>query len=585
MHPLRHTVNHLPHQPGVYLFADRSGAILYVGKARDLRKRVSSYLQKTNALTAPKREMIRLAVALSSIVTPSEAEALLLEATLIKRHQPPYNIILKDDRDYLYVHIDLREAYPPVNFVRRPRPHRGVRLFGPYTSAFAIRQTLRLLKRIFPYRTCAQPPDDPCFDSRLGRCAGHDLAPGSKQRYQELIRGVITFLEGRTDEVISLARTLMERAAVQQHFELAAKLRDQLRALEQVSFRQIVIGRPKDHRDAIGFAREGNAVGVAVVRVRQGRIIDSRTFRLSARKDEALGAIVTAFLDQYYASTEDRPKEIILRIPPLEQPAVIRHDRLKLCIATRGLGHRLVEMANENARVFLERKQREALTSQEKGRRGLEDLTKRLGLAARPERIEAYDISNIQGTNAVGSLVVFERGLPAKQWYRKFTIKTVQGSDDFRMMAEVLTRRLRNREWPLPDLFVLDGGKGQLSAVTPIFRTRRIRTPLIALAKREEEIFRPRQSKPIKLPPDSEGLLLLERMRDEAHRFAIGFYRGKHRKEAVRSLLDEIPGIGPRTKKLLLTTFGSVEGIRGASDAELAKLIGERQLTSLREHL
>lgn len=581
---LRSAINHLPHRPGVYLFSNAKGDVLYVGKSSKLKARVSSYFHRTADLTPAKREMVREITSLATIVTPSEAEALILEATLIKRHQPPYNVILKDDRDFLYVRIDLTEAFPPVQFVRRPTFRRGRRVFGPYTSAVAIRQSLRLLKKIFPYRTCKQGPADPCFDSRLGRCAGHGLDSDSRARYRVILSGVIDFLEGRTEQVLATARKLMDDAARERRFELAAKLRDQLQSLERVSFRQIVIGQAGDSQDVVGFDRQTHWVGVAVVRVRGGRIIDSRTFLLTARANEGLTVIAAEFLDQYYASTEDRPKELLLRLPPAEAPAVVR-DGTRLVVVHRGRRLGLVRMAEENAQHFLERKRSEALTSEQRGRRGIEDLMQRLHLKTLPQRIETYDISNIQGTNAVGSLVVFTAGVPAKQWYRKFSIKSVRGSDDFKMMAEVLTRRLRNVEWPAPDLVVLDGGKGQLSAVRTVFDARGTRWPLVSLAKRDEEVFRPGQKESLKLPPHSEALLLLRHMRDEAHRFAIGFYRGKHRQETVQSALDTVPGIGPKYKKLLLLTFGSVRGIREADDSQITKLIGPKRLTLLREHL
>lgn len=581
---LRQTITHLPRAPGVYLFSDRKGQILYVGKARDLRKRVSSYFQRTKQLEPAKQAMVQEVTSLQSIVAPSETEALLLEATLIKRHQPHYNVILKDDKDYLYVRMNLQEPYPAVAFIRRPKSRQGTRLFGPYTSALSIRQTMKLLKKLLPYRTCDEPASRPCFEARLGRCTGHDLGPGSRQRYATVIRGVINFLEGRTDAVLAGARLQMAAAARERKFELAAKLRDQLRSLERVVFRQVIIGKPGESFDVVGLERTNQLIGVALLLVRGGRIIDSRTFLLTARADEHLGAIVTAFLDQYYAVSQDRPKAILLRLPPAEPPFVARQG-VRLKLVRRGRGHRLVAMAEENARYFLEWKQREALSDSDRGRRGMEDLMRTLHLPVRPERIETYDISNIQGTNAVGSLVVFEHGLPAKQWYRKFTIKTVTGSDDPRMMAEVLRRRWRNREWPLPQLVVLDGGKGQLSAVKAVFDALRLRVPLIALAKRQEDVYRPGRTNALKLPADSEALLLLARMRDEAHRFAIGFYRGKHRQTTVRSALDTIPGVGPKTKKVLLTTFGSVEGIRRASDKELRKLLPQKLIDALRERL
>ncbi len=580
---LRSTIANLPHQPGVYLFSNGAGEIIYVGKSRNLKSRVSSYFHKTADLSPAKREMVRAITALTSIVTPTEADALILEATQIKRQLPRYNIILKDDRDFLSVRVNLHEPYPSVEFIRRPKAKRGTRLFGPYTSAHTIRQSLKLLKKILPYRTCGQGPTDPCFDASLGRCAGHDLGPQSPGEYHKILSGVMAFLEGRTDQVIAEAEQRMREASGRRQFELAAKIRDQLASLKRITNQQVVIGPTHEHHDVIGLHRAGTWTAVSVLRIRGGRIIDVRTFRLTARADEASTDIMSAFLDQYYGETEDRPKEILVGLPPSEPPAALPSASIR--VARRGRGRKLVTMADENARFFLERKKQEALTSEQRGRRAMEDLMRRLHLPKLPQRIEGYDISNIQGTNAVGSMVVFEKGLPAKDHYRKFTIKTVRGSDDFAMLAEVLTRRLKNRDWALPDLFVLDGGKGQLSAVKTIFDQRRVKKPVIALAKREEEIFRPGWKESLKLPANAEALLLLERMRDEAHRFAIGFYRGKHRRATLTSELDRVPGIGPKLKKLLLLTFGSVRGIRQAPDERLVQLVGQHRAELLREHL
>lgn len=580
---LRSTVAHLPHSPGVYLFSDARSEIIYVGKARDLKRRVASYFQRTTDLSPAKREMVRETASLATIVTPSETDALILEATQIKQHQPRYNVILKDDKDFLSVRINLDEPYPALEFIRRARPRKGARLFGPYTSAYTIRQSLRLLKKLLPYRTCGQGPHDPCFDSRLGRCLGHDLEPRSRERYAEIIRGVVSFLEGRTTEVIAEATRRMRDAARHRQFELAAKLRDQVASLERLTSGQIVIGKPREHFDVIGLARAGSWTSASVLLVRAGRIIEHRTFPLTARADEASSEVMRALLEQYYRQVQDAPKRVVVDVLPAEPPTL--PAGMRVAFPRRGRLRKLTAMASENARLVLERKRKEAATDAERGRRAMEDLLGRLQLSTLPKRIETFDISNIQGAHSVGSMVVFTNGLPDKPHYRKFTIKTVAGSDDCASLREVLTRRLKNQDWPSPDLLVIDGGRGQLSAALDAQDAVDRHVPTVALAKREEEVFRPGQKTSLKLRPDSEALLLLERMRDEAHRFAIGFYRGKHGQALVRSALDAVPGIGPKTKKLLLTTFGSVEGIRRASDAALQKVVGVKRLQLLREHL
>lgn len=582
------TLARLPRRPGVYIHKDAAGNILYVGKAKTLRNRVRSYFHPNATLDPAKRIMVSKIADIEYIVVDSEIEALLLESTLIKKHRPPYNVIFKDDKYYQYIKINLKEDYPGVETVRRITKDGG-RYFGPFTSGYSVRQTLQLLKRIFPYRSCGNPPDKPCFDVRLGRCLGHNLSPGSHERYADIIHAVIRFLEGDVASTLKALKRQMADAASQRHYELAATFRDRIRAVEKITAEQKVVSTRLESEDVIGLHRIGDITCVNLFQIRTGKLVN-RQFHILQHTDEQLDAdVLASFISQYYAETGDHPKVVLTSTAPTDAAGLSRTLQLKFASPSRGRKRKLIRLAELNARGELERRQRDWLSKEARAKLGLKGLAEYLLLPDPPKRVECYDISNVQGTNAVGSMVVFEDGLPKKSAYKKFKIKTVDGPNDFAMLREVMRRRFghdhASEGWPNPDLMIIDGGKGQLNSVLTVFRELNVLIPTVGLAKREEEIFRPGQKESLRLPKDSEALFLVQRIRDEAHRFAIGYYRKRHGIETTKSLLDEIPGIGPTLKKKLLSTFGSVEGVRRAEDGQLEKILGQHKTKLLRKHL
>lgn len=597
----------LPTKPGVYLFKDAAGLVLYVGKAKSLPSRVRSYFHQSNSLDPTKRIMVGKITDLEYIIVDSETEALLLEATLIKKHRPPYNVIFTDDKYYQYVRIALKDDFPRVDTVRRIVKD-GSRYFGPYTSGYAVGQTLGLLKRIFPYRRCREPANRPCFDARLGRCLGHDFGPGSRERYAAVVHGLIRFLQGDVASTLRELKQQMQAAAARHEYELAARLRDRIYAVQKVVAEQKVVSTKLEDEDYVGFARLADLTAVNLFQVRQGKLLNRLHFMLRQTADQPEPEVLSSFISQYYTQSTDHPQTVVTRLLPTDHASLVHGLQLNIEAPSRGKRRKLVRLAESNAKDYLERKQREWLSKEARAKLGLQELATALLLTELPTRIECYDISNVQGAYAVGSLVVFERGLPKKSDYKKFRIKSVAGSNDYAMLQEVLKRRFAHQSppprgsgdragvprapsrrgeegWPNPNLIIIDGGKGQLNAALAILRELQVLIPTIGLAKREEEIFRPGQKESIRLPKDGEGLFLVQRIRDEAHRFAIGYYRQRHGTAATKSLLDEVPGIGPKLKKLLLQKFGSVRGIREADDQNLEQLIGKKKTELLRQHL
>ena len=583
----------LPKQPGVYIFRNAKGSVLYVGKAINLKNRMSSYFRQSAALEPSKQHMVKLIADLEYIIVGSETEALFLETTLIKKYHPPYNVIMKDDKNFAYLKIELAEEFPSVTIVRRLTKG-PAKYFGPYSSAYAVKLTLKHLKKIFPVKVCANKPDDPCFEAQIHRCAGHYLTPTSQADYQIIIKQFMRFLEGHGEEVVADLEKRMADAATKQRFELASALRDRLWAVNRVLDRQNVILPKRDNLDMLGLVQNRNLAGISVIMFRDGKLIDRRNFILTNIKDQTTPQLLAAFIEQYYTQSPDHPKKVLLAILPEQHSEIEKLLQLKILRVQRGQFSKLVKLAEANARDHLMKSVSAMETDQAKGQQALADLTKSLRLPKPPHRIETYDISNIQGVNAVGSMIVFEDGLAKKSEYRKFKIKTIEGSNDPGMLTEVLRRRLKHRAesnntknvvWPTPDLIILDGGKGQLGVVTRELAHELSGIQIVALAKRLEEIFLPGKPNPIVLPPNSEALFLLQRMRDEAHRFAIAFYRQTHRKQSVKSQLDEIAGIGPKTKKKLLKKYGSVEGIRRANRSDLIAAIGSKLTDKLQEQI
>lgn len=602
---LEATVRSLPTRPGVYVFRDAEGDVLYVGKAVNLRNRVRSYFQSPRNLTGKVLHMVNQVDAIEVITTDNDVEALVLESNLIKRYKPPYNIRLRDDKHYPYLKVTVNEAWPRV-IIARSVQNDGARYFGPYTDSGALHETLRVIRKTFPYRICSnyrlQQKGRPCLEYYIGRCLAPCDGRADPGQYAAMIEELCDFLEGRDVTVIRQVEARMHEAAERLDFERAAELRDQLRALRQVQEKQKVISGRLEDQDLVGCAQAGGRACVQVFFVREGKVVGREHFLLDGAGAREPGEILAAFIKQYYADTPFIPREILVSAAlPADEEAVIgrwlaerRGTRVFLRVPQRGEKRRLMNLVVENARLLLEQEQARSRRDREGGRQAVEDLASALGLETLPSRIECFDISNFQGRQAVGSMVVFQDGAPRKSDYRRFKIRTVQGANDFAMMQEVLYRRFRRgqeedpRFAQLPDLIVIDGGKGQLNAALEVLRALNLdHIPTIALAKRLEEVYLPGRPDPLRLPDHSPGLLLLRRVRDEAHRFAVTYHRKLRAARSVRSVLDDIPGIGPRRRRALLKHFGSIEAIRSASVEELAAVPGmsRRAAEAVKERL
>ncbi len=603
-------VKAVPQRPGVYLFRDDKGQVVYVGKAASLRNRMRSYFGAPHSFE-PKLRALRDAIAdFEYVVTHTEQEALHLEATLVKRHQPFFNVRLKDDKHYPYIKVDLADPWPRLYITRRVEKDGG-RYFGPFASASSVRKTLDITKKLFPWRSCTMTitghEPRPCLEYYIHRCIAPCTSYCTKEEYDEVIRETILFLEGRTDEVVGTLEAQMEAASEALEFERAANLRDQLRAIEQVTETQTVASTKPTDEDVFGLARKDGEAMVQALFVRGIKLVGTDHFSLAGAQDVSEGEVLGSFLKQFYGSATYVPRRLLLpfEVPETELLAAWLSERrgkpVELLVPRRGEKRKLVEMAQANAREALDQAHARWLADTGKTEAALEELADALELPDLPRRIECYDISNIQGTNAVGSMVVFVDGRPRPQEYRRFRIRTVQGSNDFAMMQEVLRRRFKKASAPaerashdressrdrakaeawaaLPDLLIIDGGKGQLNAGLEVLREAGLEpiVPAAGLAKRNEELFVKDRSEPVVLPRTSQALFLVQRVRDEAHRFAITYHRGLRKKAAVQSALDSVPGIGPKRKKALLRKFGSVKAIREAPVEEIASTVGFTQ--------
>ncbi len=589
---LRQRLKLLPAEPGVYLMKDAHGDILYVGKASSLRNRVRSYFHASRHLDHKRRSLVNEIADFEFIATPSEREALILEDTLIKKHQPRFNVRLRDDKRYPYLKLTA-EKFPRLVIERRIEKdvQRGARYFGPYTNTFAMREASRVIQQIFRIRTCTLDIRDeplrqrPCLDHYIGLCDAPCVGwidPGS---YRSLVEQAALFLGGQHEQLLPQLRQEMQEASQRLEFERAARLRDRIHRLERLlSARKAVDPKGMD-RDAIGVYQENDLCSVQVFFIRGGKLVGREQFWVETAGSADLKEILTAFVKQYYASAAFIPKEILLQ-REIEESSMIegwlserRGSRVRLIVPRRGSKSHLVKMVLRNAELAL--KEEESCQRQQpaEGEEVLQELQKILPWASCPRRIEGFDISNIQGADPVGSMVVFEDGQPKKSEYRRFGIKSVQGPDDFAMMAEIIRRRLERALagdegfLPFPDLILIDGGKGQLAAACQVMRELRLeKIPTLALAKEFEHIFTEGRDEPIVLPHSSPALQLLQRVRDEAHRFALAYHRTLRQKRTVKSLLDDIPGLGPTRKKMLLQRFGSVKRIREASLEELREI-------------
>ena len=603
---IQELLKNLPTKPGVYLHKDADGNVLYVGKANNLRNRVRSYFH-TNVDSIKTQRLRRQIADIEVIITESELEALLLEMTLIKQHRPQFNVRLKDDKRYPYIKVHWADPFPKVTVTRR-MVRDGSRYFGPFTSAWAVQQTLDLLRKIFPYLTCDRiitgKDERACLYYDIKLCNAPCIGAVTQDEYRENIQRLMDFLDGKSDYIVRGIETKMAAAATDLQFEKAAEYRDQLKAIQRITARQKVIGSSDTDQDVIAFARQDGDACVQIFFIRHGKLIGREYFMLDNTEGESDHEVLREFMTQFYDDAAYIPREVLLP-SEIEEANIIeewlrrkRNTKVTIQVPRRGKKRELVEMAAENAHDTLATLRQQWAADRSKHVLAITELQDALRLPAPPARIECYDISHTQGTQTVGSMVVFVQGAPQKSDYRRFNVQTV-GNDDYGAMREVLTRRFqryrdtlagelhdpseikarseRPTAWAiLPDLLLIDGGKGQLAVGLEVLREFDLEgeVPIASLAKQEEEIFVPDRPQSVLLPRRSEALYLVQRVRDEAHRFANESHRKQRSKVGVASILDSVPGIGPRRRQLLLTRFGSLEALRDASVEEIAAVPG-----------
>jgi excinuclease ABC subunit C len=650
---IQSVLHSLPHKPGIYLMKDAQGTIIYVGKAISLFNRVRSYFQESTDLSPKNRSMVAKIEDIEFLVVQNELEALVLESNFIKQNRPKYNVLLRDDKSYPYIKVALTEDFPRVYRVRNFQRD-GNRYFGPYTNSGAVDSTLDLLNKLFAFRTCRYdasvwaPPREgtpegwkqkllarPCTQYYIHRCIAPCVANTTREEYDAVIRQVILFLEGKHDEVVKNLETRMEEAAENLNFEEAARIRDRIKAVERILEKQRIISTEgQDDQDVIALASLDDETCAQVFFFRAGKLVGREFFILQGTRESSPGEIMSSFFLQFYENVPHIPAEIVVEAEPEDKATLQtwlkekRNGAVTITQPRRGEKLRLVEMVRQNASEVLEQQRIKWLSDSQKTQMALEELQEVLNLAAPPLRIECYDISNTQGTNSVGAMVVFESGRPKNSEYRRFKIKTVEGANDFASHQEVLRRRFRKaaaqqeaeleveapsvvavlsqeehdednagettdekpasenamqHDWALPDLVIIDGGRGQLNAALEVMRELNLDIPTIGVAKEEgshtklataEEIYIPGAIEPISLPRSSQGLYLIQRVRDEAHRFSITYHRKVRSEKTFKSLLDEVPGIGPKRKKALMLHFGSIRAISAASLEELAAVDG-----------
>jgi excinuclease ABC subunit C len=586
----------LPAKPGVYLFRDSDAKILYVGKAKSLRPRVRSYFQQGGDTRAGIGGMISRIADLEVVVTGTEVEALHLEQNLVKRHRPPYNVRLRDDKSFPYIAVTVEDDYPRVMFTRE-RHRRGVVYFGPYANAKKVRETLDVLNRVFRFRPCEGPKPGrhsgiPCLDFHIDRCFAPCVDYISKEDYGKVIDGVIEFLSGETAPIIADLERRMQEAAAQENFEEAARYRNRLFSVRHLAERQAADKRAVGTVDVIGIAIEGNRAAVQIFPLRDGKMVDRYGFHLENVQGQDIATVLEAFALEYYGSAPSIPPQIIVPRDAGDTSALAeflserRGSRVEARAAERGEKRRLQELAEQNARLALEADVAKAEQSKLRRIEALEELREVLNLESLPLRVECFDVSNIQEDSPVAAMVVFQDGVPKKAHYRKFGMRRLDGQDDYAALAEAVSRRfahlptVTHEEYDEgfatpPNLVVIDGGKGQLSAAIQAMQAYDLpRVAVISLAKREEEVFVPDRADPIRLERHSLGLQLLQRVRDEAHRFALGFHRQRRDAKAKESIFDTLPGVGPARRRALIQHFGSAERFLEATQEELEGVPG-----------
>ena len=622
-----HRLRVTPEKPGVYLMKDARNEVLYVGKASVLRNRLRSYFGSPHGLPPKIRRMVAQLEDFEFIVTDTEAEALILENTLIKRYKPHFNARLKDDKTYPYLKIDLTEEFPRV-YITRQVAQDGARYFGPFATASSVRQTMDLIKKLFPYRSCTKVitgrDPRPCLEYYIHRCVAPCSGLASKEDYAQVIQQVIMFMEGNTEAVTRELRQKMVLASEELEFERAAALRDQIRGIDRVAEEQQVKveSNPGGDQDLIALAQGTNETWVEVFFVRRGKLIGRDHFFMEGTQDDSVELVMGHFIRQFYQSALVIPPTILLQHPPEDRELIRgwlkerRGGAVKLTCPQRGQNKKLLDVVAENAVQGLAQHRVKWLNNSDVIQQAMTELQEELSLPALPRRMECYDISHVQGTNVVGSMVVFQDGRPKPAHYRRFQIKSVEGVDDYASMQEMLRRRFKRladaraeeQHFPVPgepveeppagdkpgggsgaawgivpDLVIIDGGKGHLSAALEVLLELGLDDiPLAALAKENEWLFLPHTSEPIALPRNSQGLYLVQRIRDEAHRFAITYHRNLRSKSSLRSSIDLVTGIGPKRKRMLLRRFGSIQGIKDAPVDEIAAVPGLTRSLALR---
>ena len=594
----------IPARPGVYVFRDAAGSVLYIGKAKSLRPRVRSYFQKLGVGTRlGTAQLVERIADIETIVTGTEVEALHLEQNLVKRHRPPFNVRLRDDKSFPYIAVTVEDEYPRVMFTRE-RHRRGVVYFGPYANAKKVRETLDVLNRVFKFRPCEGPKPGrhsgiPCLDYHIDRCLAPCVGYVSEADYAAVIDGVINFLGGDTRTIARELEAQMQAAAAAERFEDAARYRNRLFSINHLAERQAADRRTVGSVDVVGLAVGATAATVQVFPLRDGKLIDRYSFHLDNVEGQEPATLVETFCLEYYGSSPSVPPEILVPETAGDTSALAdflsdrRGSRVVVRTPERGEKKRLLELAEQNARLALE--SAAVASEQRRARRvqALEELREALNLESLPIRIECFDISTIQGSATVASMVVFEDGVPKKAHYRKFQVRSLDGQDDFASMAEVIGRRFARAGGSptdddyddgfaaVPNLVVVDGGRGQLSAALDAMHHFDLaRVAVVSLAKREEEVFVPGSARPIRLDRSSAGLQLLQRLRDEAHRFALGYHRIRRAAEARESIFDELTGVGPARRRALIRHFGSAERFLAASQEELEGVPGIPQKTA-----
>jgi len=576
----------IPQNPGVYLMKNSKGTIIYVGKAKNLKKRVSSYFNR-NSFDHPRTEVLVGRITdLDYIVTRSELDALILEDTLIKKHRPKFNVSLKDDKRYPYLKITMKDAFPRV-VVTRSLERDGAKYFGPYTEAHSVRNTLILLEKIFKLRTCnkyipkevkKQDSDDrACLNYQINKCDAPCIGNVSYEEYRERINQVVLFLKGKTEDVISQLRSQMEKAADNQRYEKASQFRDQILEISHVTTKQIMSNQSLFDADVIGVGRWESECCSVILKIRDGKLIKKEHYFLENTEQEELSLILSRFITHYYNYREDIPPILMIQQEPEDSLLLEELLKTKILVPQRGDKKKLLDMAKHNAFLLVEEKKLAHIKSSQRTVFAVKELKEKLRLAHLPRKIAAFDVSNLFGKEAVASMVFFDNGKPKKSQYRRYKIKMVSGIDDYKMMNEAVSRYLTHLEdenVEKPDIILIDGGKGQLSAAEKALKISTHSISLFSLAKRLEEVFELGRKAPIIIPKTSYALKLLQQIRDEAHRFAITYHKNLRDKKTHYSELDGIDGIGEKRKMLLLSYFGSVQKIRDATVEELSFVPG-----------